>query len=276
VFSLAEQHDREQSPITMNLIWALKLLRSSPPESSLLLSTRDVSPNPADIALTDVTRKGLIAISVLAVLSTAATFGLLSFITYRLIFWYKYHKNYLGYNQYIILIYQLLLADLQQSLAFLICTRWLFQNSIRANTAACFLQGFWLQVGDPGSGLFVLAIAIHTFMLVTSGRKLEHKWFVTAVVGVWAFLAILVIVPLASHGGDVFVPSGAWVSIYLCLFHSSPADHCIVLDQRTLRDRSIVDALPVDLPGRVRHRGLIHDHVYSTETADRGVGHSGK
>ncbi|KAH8703366.1 G protein-coupled glucose receptor regulating Gpa2-domain-containing protein [Talaromyces proteolyticus] len=194
----------------MNLWRAVSLLSSSTDVSHTnnVLSTRS---SPLDIdPLPSTQYKGLIAISVLAMLSVLATFGLLCFITYRLVFWRQGAKRYLGHNQYIILIYNLLLADLQQSLGFLICLHWIHNDAIRAGTAACFLQGLWLQVGDPGSGLFVLAIAIHTFMLVTSGRKLEHKWFVVAVVGVWVFLAVIVAIPIANHGVDVMVPSGAW------------------------------------------------------------------
>ncbi|KAF3398277.1 hypothetical protein F1880_005809 [Penicillium rolfsii] len=155
-------------------------------------------------------RRGLIAVSVMAFLSCIATLSLLCFITYRLIFWRKNYQRYIGYNQYIILIYNLILADFQQALAFLICVRWIATNKIQSGTAACFLQGLWLQIGDPGSGLFVLAIAFHTFLLVVWGRKMSHKVFVSFVVGVWAFIAAMVIIPLAAHGPDVFVPSGAW------------------------------------------------------------------
>ncbi|KAL1975415.1 hypothetical protein VTN31DRAFT_3807 [Thermomyces dupontii] len=74
----------------------------------------------------------------------------------------------------------------------------------------CFIQGLTLQIGDPASGLFIMAIAVHTFALVISGRKLPHKWFVVAILGLWAFLLVLLIVPLGLHGADLFVPSGAW------------------------------------------------------------------
>jgi hypothetical protein len=157
-----------------------------------------------------VQRRGLIAISIMALLSLIATATLLSFITYRLIFWRGSYSRYIGYNQYIILIYNLVLADFQQSLAFIICLRWIFTDKIKSGTAGCFLQGLWLQVGDPGSGLFVLAIAFHTFLLVVWGRKMSYKFFVSFVVGVWAFVALIVIIPLAMYGADVFVPSGAW------------------------------------------------------------------
>ncbi|KAJ5975558.1 hypothetical protein N7481_009265 [Penicillium waksmanii] len=166
--------------------------------------TLDINPLPA------VQRRGLIAISVMALLSFLATGTLLSFITYRLIFWKSSYTRYIGYNQYIILIYNLILADFQQSLAFLICLRWIVTDQIKSGTAGCFLQGLWLQIGDPGSGLFVLAIAFHTFLLVVWGRKMSYKVFVTFVCGVWAFIALIVIIPLAMYGADVYVPSGAW------------------------------------------------------------------
>ncbi|PYI10629.1 hypothetical protein BO78DRAFT_335316 [Aspergillus sclerotiicarbonarius CBS 121057] len=166
--------------------------------------TLDIDPLPS------VQRKGLIAVSVMAVLSFLATLALISFISYRLIFWRGSYARYIGYNQYIILIYNLVLADLQQSLAFLICIKWITDDKIKADTAGCFLQGFWLQIGDPGSGLFVLAIAFHTFLIVALGKKPSHRAFVASVIGLWVFVAILVIIPLAAHGRYVFIPSGAW------------------------------------------------------------------
>ncbi|CAI7589274.1 unnamed protein product [Penicillium viridicatum] len=147
---------------------------------------------------------------VMAFLSLIATSILLGFITYRLFFWRGNYTRYIGYNQYIVLIYNLVLADFQQSVAFIICLRWILRDKIESGTAACFLQGIWLQIGDPGSGLFVLAIAFHTFLLVVWGRKMSHKVFVSFVVGVWAFVALMVIIPLAMHGADVYVPAGAW------------------------------------------------------------------
>ncbi|KAJ5127259.1 hypothetical protein N7448_008038 [Penicillium atrosanguineum] len=166
--------------------------------------TLDIDPLPK------VQRQGLIAVAVMAFLSFLATGGLISFITYRLLFWKGNYQRYIGYNQYIVLIYNLILADFQQSLAFLICLKWIVSDKIKSGTAGCFLQGLWLQIGDPGSGLFVLAIAFHTFLLVVWGKKLSHRTFVFFVVGVWAFIALIVIIPLGMYGADVFVPSGAW------------------------------------------------------------------
>ena len=156
-------------------------------------------------------RRGLIAVSVMAFLSFLASASLLSFITFRLVFWKSYFRSYIGYNQYIILIYNLVLADCIQSVGFLICLQWIVTDKIEAGTAACFFQGLWLQMANPGSGLFVLAIAFHTFLLVVWGIKMPYKVFVAFVCGIWAFVIIIIVtIPLAIHGADIFVPSGAW------------------------------------------------------------------
>lgn len=76
--------------------------------------TYDIDPLPV------AQHKGLIAVAVMATLSFIATLALICFITYRLVFWRSNYQRYIGYNQYIILIYNLVIADLQQSLAFLI------------------------------------------------------------------------------------------------------------------------------------------------------------
>ncbi|KAJ5082227.1 hypothetical protein N7532_011270 [Penicillium argentinense] len=189
---------------------ALALLSMLPRDGNSL-SPRLTSDVTLDIdPLPTVQRRGLIAVSIMAFLSFLATLTLLLFITYRLIFWKSNYQRYIGYNQYIILIYNLVLADFQQSLAFLICLKWIVTDKIKSGTAGCFLQGLWLQIGDPGSGLFVLAIAIHTFLLVVWGRKMSYKVFVTFICSIWAFVALIVIIPLGMYGADVYVPSGAW------------------------------------------------------------------
>ncbi|KAJ5280052.1 hypothetical protein N7478_005424 [Penicillium angulare] len=155
-------------------------------------------------------RRGLIAIAVLASISLVSTFSLLCFFTYRFIFWKKYYRRYIGYNQYVVLMYNLALADFIQSIAFIVSIRWITGNSIHAEDPACFLQGIWLQIGDPMSGMFVLAIALHTFMHVSLGRQISHRVFVSVVVGLWVFGVILVVIPIGIHGRYVWMPSVAW------------------------------------------------------------------
>lgn len=161
--------------------------------------------------LPDLQRTGLIVVSALAMLSLIATFSLLCFFTYRFIFWKKYYRRYIGYNQYVVLMYNLALADFIQGLGFIVSLRWISQNSLHATDPACFLQGIWLQIGDPMSGLFVLAIALHTFMQVSLGRQISHRMFVSIVVGLWIFGIVLVVIPIGIAGQYVWMPSVAWV-----------------------------------------------------------------
>lgn len=200
------------------------LLASEAPSSYKSLQPRwdtsaDVAANSPNSAagswiidpLPSLQRTGLIVVSALATVSLISTFSLLCFFTYRFIFWKKYYKRYIGYNQYVVLMYNLALADFIQGLGFIVSLKWIAKNSLRAEDPACFLQGIWLQIGDPMSGLFVLAIALHTFMQVTMGRQLNHRTFVAIVVGLWVFGVILVIIPIALVGPHVWMPSVAWV-----------------------------------------------------------------
>ncbi|PGH29721.1 hypothetical protein GX50_07535 [[Emmonsia] crescens] len=155
-------------------------------------------------------RRGLIAVGVTSLLSTIATGVLFFFFSYRLIYWRKYYSTYIGYNQYIVLIYNLLLADFQQAVGFLLGLHWAKTNRISSQSSLCFAQGWLLQIGDPSSGLFVFAIAVHTFAMVLMGRKLSHRWFIACVCGVWAFAVILTLIPTLRHGNRTYVPSGAW------------------------------------------------------------------
>lgn len=156
-------------------------------------------------------RKGLIAVSALALLSMISTVCLLSFLSYRFIFWQKYYRRNIGRNQYVVLIFNLALADFLQSIGFIVSLRWIYTNSLHAEDPSCFIQGISLQIGDPMSGMFVLAIALHTFMHVTLGRQLGHRAFVSVIVSLWVFGVLLVIIPVATFGQYVWVPSVAWV-----------------------------------------------------------------
>ena len=149
----------------------------------------------------------------IGVISFISTLSLLVFLTYRFIFWRRYYKRPLFENQYVVLIYNLLLADVQQATAFLLAWYWEANGKVVHHTAACYLQGWWIQTADPGSGLFVLAIAVHTAAVVLRGKQLKHRAFLSCIIGLWAFIFALGIIPLAMYGSKAFVISeSGWVS----------------------------------------------------------------
>jgi hypothetical protein len=131
-----------------------------------------------------------------------------------------------GYNQYVILIYNLLLADLLQSMAFAITFHWLRLDKILAPTAPCFLQGWVLNLGDVASGLFVLAIAIHTWLGVIKGYRLPYIAFVITIVIIWFLAVLLTVLGPIIHKDAFFARAGGWVSFIFSINGVAHSNDC--------------------------------------------------
>lgn len=167
------------------------------------------SPNSLDPLTLDL-KRGLIPVGLSALLSLVSLSALLAFITHRLIFWRRHYKDYVGYNQNVILIYNLLLADLQQSIAFLISFHWLRINKIIEPTTSCLVQAWFTHLGDVSSGFFVFAIAIHTWMGVVHGYSMRYSWFVAAIMFIWLAAFTLTVLGPIMHGSRFFGRAGGW------------------------------------------------------------------
>ncbi|KAL6235082.1 hypothetical protein BDW75DRAFT_230588 [Aspergillus navahoensis] len=195
------------------LLRAVSLLRSDQGQDGVhhLVPRQSLHVQPVDGS----TKAGFIAMGICGLVSFVATLSLLSFLTYRFIFWKRYYKRPLAQNQYVVLIYQLLLVDLQQATAFLLCLHWVSKGAVYYPSAACILQGWWIQTADPGSGLFVIAIAMHTGAVVLRGRQLPFRAFVVCVVSLWAFILVLGFIAVGLYRSETFVASEAgwcWLS----------------------------------------------------------------
>ena len=123
-------------------------------------------------------------------------------------------------NQFLILLYNLLVADLHQAGAFLINGIWVSRDAVQVGTSACFAQGWLISTGDVAGGLSVSAIAIHTYLTVVLNRKPPQWTVYTGVVGIWIFTYFISALPIATtrsgeSGGGFFVRAGAWVSLPL-------------------------------------------------------------
>ncbi|OKL61121.1 hypothetical protein UA08_03095 [Talaromyces atroroseus] len=164
----------------------------------------------------DPAQKGrFLGVGLIACVSVVATGCLLGFLTYRMIFWRRYYTRPLAENQYVVLIYNLLLADLQQAIAFLIYLVWVDRGRSQYYTAACYLQGWFIQTADPGSGLFILGIASHTAAVILRGRQLPYGVFCGCIIALWMFILMLGSIPVGMWGKNVFVVSEAgwcWLS----------------------------------------------------------------
>jgi hypothetical protein len=102
-----------------------------PPDYSL--NSASLSPLPLTL------HKGLVAVTVFGFLSFFAAVALFSVLTWQIIKWSRKSKST---SQFVVLIYNLLLADIQQSVAFVLNSRWLVRNGIEVGTGYCWAQGW--------------------------------------------------------------------------------------------------------------------------------------
>lgn len=161
--------------------------------------------------LPTILRHGLIAVAFFGILSLVATFSLFIYLTYRLCSWYLKGQLRDGANQFFLLIYNLVLADLQQAVAFALTARYLATDKIEVGTKTCWANGWFISTGDLASGVFILAIAIHTFFAVVKGRRVSNKKFAAGIVSAWIFVYAMAIIGVGIDP-HLYVRAGAWVS----------------------------------------------------------------
>ncbi|KAL4812456.1 hypothetical protein BDW67DRAFT_193626 [Aspergillus spinulosporus] len=93
-------------------------------------------PPPPYETITGSTKVGFIALGICGLLSLLATSTLFLFLTYRFLFSSRHYAWPLWRNQYVVLIYNLLLVDMQQATAFMLCLYWAVKERIWYPSAA--------------------------------------------------------------------------------------------------------------------------------------------
>lgn len=169
------------------------------------LDTGTLDPLPA------VLQHGLLAVSTLGLASFLSSSALFLYLSFKLLKWYLRGDLENGCNQFLLLIYNLVLADMQQAVAFLLALAWLGQDRIDVESTTCFVEGWFVSVGDLASGVWIFAIALHTFYAVVKGRRLPTTGFVSTIAGLWMFVYAMAIIGVALHPHNFYVRAGAWV-----------------------------------------------------------------
>ncbi|KAF2202239.1 integral membrane protein-like protein [Delitschia confertaspora ATCC 74209] len=156
------------------------------------------------------------AVVVFGFLSFVSSVTLLLLLIYRLFRWkIKSRRS----NQFVILILNLVLADIQQSCAFLLNVEWLRIDSVNVLSPACWAQGWFVSTGDLASGVWCFTIALHTFASVVFDYRLRRRWFYTVIAALWLFIYGISLIPVALHPNDLYVRAGVW-----CWVHHSHAN----------------------------------------------------
>ncbi|KAF2489015.1 hypothetical protein BU16DRAFT_520109 [Lophium mytilinum] len=155
-------------------------------------------------------REGLIGVAIFATFSALSTLVLIALIAHRLYTWRHCYRQYIQANQYVLFILNLLIADFQQALAFMISWHWIGLDKIIAPTTACFTQAWFLHIGDVASGAFVLAIAVHTLCLIRFDYKLSFNGLILSIVSIWIFAIVMTNIGPIIHKLGFFTFAGAW------------------------------------------------------------------
>ncbi|KAK5414624.1 hypothetical protein LTR06_004438 [Exophiala xenobiotica] len=159
--------------------------------------------------LPPVLQRGLVAVAFFGILSLVTSLGLFTFLTYRLCVWKVKGQLRDGPNQFLILIYNLVLADIQQAMAFSLTSAYLAADKIEVGTTTCWANGWFVSVGDLASGVFIFAIALHTFFAVVKSRRPSNRVFYSCIGIAWIFVYAMAIVGVGIDP-KLYVRAGAW------------------------------------------------------------------
>ncbi|KAH9216600.1 G protein-coupled glucose receptor regulating Gpa2-domain-containing protein [Leptodontidium sp. 2 PMI_412] len=160
--------------------------------------------------LPDILSHGLVAVSTFGLLSFFCSTSLFLYLTYRLISWHVRAEIKSPPNQFLLLIYNLLLADIQQAIAFLLNISSLRNNGIIVGTPTCWAQGWFVSTGDLASSVFICAIAGHTFASVIKEYRLPAGAFYCSIGGAWIFVYAMGALGPLMYGDDFYVRASAW------------------------------------------------------------------
>jgi hypothetical protein len=114
-------------------------------------------------------------------------------------------------NQFLVLIYNLVLADIQQAIAFLLNVSSLRHDAVESGTRTCWAQGWFVSTGDLASSVWIFAIAVHTFLGVVRGYRLPSTQFYSVIAVLWTFVYAMAIIGAAMHPNDIYTRADAWV-----------------------------------------------------------------
>ncbi|RYP29026.1 hypothetical protein DL767_006952 [Monosporascus sp. MG133] len=118
-------------------------------------------------------------------------------------------------NQFLILILNLLLADMHQGTAFMLSARWVRDNGITVGTRTCWTQGWFVSNGDLSSSCFTGAIAVYTYLIIVKNRKPPYRLLYSVMAALWVFVYFMgvlgvIVTQNGKNVGGLYVRAAAW------------------------------------------------------------------
>jgi len=162
--------------------------------------------------LPGVLRQGLTAVAILGTLSFVFTTVLIALLAYKFVVW---HRKRRPIDQFVVLIFNLLICDFHQALAFALNAQWLVRDMIDIKHPTCWAQAWFVSTGDMGGGVWCVVIGLHTLADIGYDFRLSTRRFFQVVGLIWVFIQVCTLIPPVTHPKDAYVRAGAWVSSIL-------------------------------------------------------------
>lgn len=89
------------------------------------------------------------------------------------------------FHSFLTLIHSILMADMVQSVAFMLSTSWWRKNAIIVPSPTCSAQAFFISFGGTSICFFLIAISLNTFFTIVWGYKFSSQVTRTIVVVCW-------------------------------------------------------------------------------------------
>lgn len=117
-------------------------------------------------------------------------------------------------NPLLLLIYNLLLADITMSVTYVANVSWLRMDMIYSPSPQCTLQGFMVSFGCLTTSGFLFAISIFSYLGIIRGYKATTRDVIIACCVVWVSSIVLgCLGPIYYHDQSLYGRETMWVSL---------------------------------------------------------------
>lgn len=124
-------------------------------------------------------------------------------------------------NPFPIIVYNLLLADMMEAMAYALSIDWVIRDGIFAPSPTCWAQGLLGSTSNLAAGLFLSAASINTFLTIVVGYRMPRWGLYSTIIGIWTFVLLVNAAGVLStehgtyrtdSGESYFMRANVWVS----------------------------------------------------------------
>lgn len=125
-------------------------------------------------------------------------------------------------NPFPLLVYNILLADMAEALAYALSLHWVLRDGIFAPSPTCWAQGWLGSTSHLATSLFLAATSVSTFFTLVLGRRVARGALYAAIGAIWAFVLLVNAAGVlraergvftTASGESYYMRANVWVSL---------------------------------------------------------------